>query len=449
MIHLPLSDAARAVHGTLLGEDRVFEGCSTDSRQIDSGELFIALHGPRFDGHDYLAAAAQRGACAAVVDRQVEHELTQVEVADTHSALGQLAADWRRRFSLPLVAVTGSNGKTTVKEMLQTILSPRGEVLATRGNLNNDIGVPLTLFRLGAEHRYAVIEMGASHAGEISGLCGLALPGIAVITQCAPAHLLGFGDVQAVACAKGEIISALPLNGTAIINHDDEFAGFWTTLAGSREVLGFGLEAGAEVTAEAIRPQDQGNHFRLCLPTGSAETRINLAGHHNIMNALAAAASATALGLGVAEIAAGLEQAQAVSGRLQYLRGRAGSTVIDDSYNANPGSLSAAIEVLSGHHGERWLVLGDMGELGAAAVGLHTQVGRQARAAGIERLFTLGELSRATARAFASGAQHFEDCEALNETLLADLRAGVTVLIKGSRAMHMERCVQALREGGS
>lgn len=447
MIRQPLSEASRTLHATLLGEDRIFEGCSTDSRKIDPGALFVALHGPRYDGHDYIDAAAGGGASAAVVDREGDYTLPVLQVSDTHGALGQLAADWRRRYSLPLVAVTGSNGKTTVKEMLRAILSGRGEVLATRGNLNNDIGVPLTLFRLGAEHRYAVIEMGANHAGEISALCAIALPGIAVITQCAPAHLLGFGDVQAVASAKGEIIKALPLNGTAVINHDDEFAGFWKGLADGREVLGFGLQAGAEVTAEAIRSQQQGSSFRLCLPDGRVETGIALAGRHNILNALAAAASAAALGLGADEIASGLEQVQAVSGRLHYLRGHAGSTLIDDSYNANPGSLEAAIEVLAGHAGERWLVLGDMGELGVAAVELHARAGQQARAAGMERLYALGELSRTAALKFGPGARHFEDCEALNEALLEDLHAGVTVLIKGSRAMHLERCVAALREG--
>lgn len=447
MIRLPLSEASRTLHATLLGEDRVFVGCSTDSRQTDPGALFIALHGARYDGHDYVAAASGHGASAAVVDREGDYDLPVLRVGDTHSALGQLAADWRRRFSLPLVAVTGSNGKTTVKEMLKAILSGRGGVLATHGNLNNDIGVPLTLFRLGAEHRYALIEMGANHAGEIRALCAIAAPGIAVITQCAPAHLLGFGDVQSVARAKGEIITALPLNGAAVINHDDEYAGLWTSLAGNREVIGFGFGPGATVTAESMHPWQQGSRFRLCLPDSSAEIRIALPGRHNLMNALAAAASAVALGLKVDEIAAGLEQVQAVNGRLKYLRGRAGSTLIDDSYNANPGSLEAAIEVLSSHDGERWLVLGDMGELGLAAVNLHARAGRQARAAGIERLYTLGDLSRSASRAFGSGARHCEDGDTLIDTLRKDLHAGVTVLIKGSRAMRMERCVAALQAG--
>ncbi len=446
MIRLPLSEASRPLHATLMGEDRLFEGCSTDSRQIDPGALFVALHGPCHDGHDYIDAAARRGAAAAVVDREGDYALPVLQVGDTRTALGRLAADWRRRFTLPLVAVTGSNGKTTVKEMLKRILCPRGEVLATRGNLNNDIGVPLTLFRLGGEHRYAVIEMGANHAGEIGGLCSLALPGVAVITQCAPAHLQGFGDLRSVARAKGEIITALPSNGVAVINSEDDFAGLWTSLAGERRVIGFGCRPGAEVRAESIQSWPQGSRFRLCLPAGSVETRIPLAGRHNVMNALAAAASASVLGLDVDEIAAGLERMEAVSGRLQFRHGRAGSTLIDDSYNANPGSLGAAIEVLAGQDGARWLVLGDMGELGAAAVDLHARAGVRAREAGIERLYTLGELSRAAARAFGAGGRHFEDCEALNEALLKDLRAGVTVLIKGSRAMRLERCVAALSE---
>jgi UDP-N-acetylmuramoyl-tripeptide--D-alanyl-D-alanine ligase len=366
-----------------------------------------------------------------------------LQVADTRLALGELARQWRSRFSIPVVGVTGSNGKTTVKEMLAAILAGQGPVLATQGNLNNDIGVPLTLARLAAEHRSAVIEMGANHSGEIAYLARLVRPTVGIVTNAGPAHLEGFGSLEAVARAKGELFAALSETAVAVINADDRFAPLWQELAQGRPVLSFGLEAAADVTATYM-PTQGGMQLQLSTPRGSIEVHLPLLGRHNVINALGAAAAALAAGADLVQIRAGLEGLASVSGRLQCKRRTDGGLVIDDTYNANPASLHAAIDVLREFPGERWLVFGDMGELGDDTAALHAEVGAYASAAGIERLFTLGDLARRAAFAFGDRAQAFSDFEQLVSAVRGGLRANVSLLVKGSRRMGMERVVQAL-----
>lgn len=451
MIAMRLSEAARAVEGTLIGEDTLFCGCSTDSRTLPRDSLFVALRGPRFDGHGFVEQAAAGGASAAMLERRLGKMRSELLVKDTRAALAALAGAWRKRFDLPVVAVTGSNGKTTVKEMLRRILSACGEVLATQGNLNNEIGVPLTLFELDDEHRYAVLEMGANHPGEIATLCAIVQPAVAAITQCAPAHLQGFGSIEGVARAKGEIFAALPSEGTAVLNADDAYAAYWRGLIGERRCICFGLGQSAEVRPESLAYQGsaQGSAFTLISPSGTAQVQLPLPGQHNVMNALAAAACAEALDIPLSAIQQGLESMCPLKGRLEAKPGRAGCRVLDDSYNANSGSFKAALEVLGQYAGERWLVVGDMSELGDAGSSLHYQLGELAHKTGVQRLYAVGDLSRQTVAAFGPGARHFASSEALLEALKPDLHQDLTILIKGSRAARMEHVVSALVEGVS
>jgi len=380
---------------------------------------------------------------AAGVSHRNAAELPQLEVEDTRLALGGLAAYWRRRFDMPLIAVTGSNGKTTVKEMLAAILHRCGHTLVTRGNLNNDIGVPHTLFRLDAEHAYAVVELGANHPGEIAYLTGLVNPTVALINNAGPAHLEGFGSLEGVARAKGELFDCAGPVTTCVINSDDGAAAMWKTLAAPRPVITFGLDAGADVSAEW---QGDINSSEICLhtPEGSATTNIGLPGRHNVMNALAATAAALAAGVDLDAVARGLQDAQTVGGRWQSRTGIKGARIIDDTYNANPASLEAGLALLSAAGGEAWLVLGNMGELGQSGEQLHRAMGEAARRAGIQRLFTLGELAGLAAVGFGKGAAAFDNADDLAASLRPLLHEGVTVLVKGSRAMHMERVVDTL-----
>lgn len=444
MISLSLKQVAEGLNATLHGSDRVFNGCSIDSRQIREGQLFIALHGPNFDGHEYLDAARQRGAVAAMIDSDCQTEMATIRVSNTRIALGDLAHLWRLKFTIPVVGITGSNGKTTVKEMLSSILTCSGNVLSTRGNLNNDIGVPQTLFGLDKFHDFAVIEMGANHSGEIARLCEIATPSVAVVTQCAPAHLEGFGTVENVALAKGEIFESLDRNGTAIINRDDHYASLWKQMAGASKTTGFGLNNAADVTASAISMSTQNSRFNLHLFDKWTSIDLPLPGRHNIMNALAAAACAEALGVSLDTIRDGLESIGSVPGRLQFKPGRNGCSLIDDTYNANPGSLSAALDVLIQTNARHWLVLGDMGELGKESAQLHRQAGELARSKGVDRLYTTGDYSQEATRAFGAGAGHFADHESLIKTITNELDKDVTLLIKGSRSARMETVVQAL-----
>ncbi|HCZ49267.1 MAG TPA: UDP-N-acetylmuramoyl-tripeptide--D-alanyl-D-alanine ligase [Gammaproteobacteria bacterium] len=438
---MPLAEAAAIVGAAGLAPT-LAAIVSTDTRTLRAGELFVALEGPRFDGHDYLEAAAAAGAAGALV-RRAHPALPSLEVADTLSALAQLAAAWRSRFDLPVVAVTGSSGKTTVKELTAAALSGVGPVLATRGNRNNHIGVPLTLLELRDTHRAAVVEMGMSHAGEIAHLADLARPTVGVISNAGAAHLEGLGSVAAVARAKGELIEHLPPDAVAVLNADDTYFPLWQQLAGARRTCTFGLGAGAQITAH-YRLLADGSEMELVTPTGNAHTRLHLLGRHNVRNALAAAAAAQAAGRPPTEIARGLGNVRPVPGRLFPLRGRNGARIIDDSYNANPLSVQAAIDVLGALPGQRLLVLGDMGELGAEAAALHAQCGAAADAAGIDRLFTLGPLSAAAASAFGTGARAFDNRAALLDAIAPLLAPEVTVLVKGSRSAGMEQVVQAI-----
>ncbi len=448
-----LYEAAEALRAagmqvSLRGDDVLLDGVSTDTRSLQKGELFIALSGPNFDGNGFAEHALQDGAAACLLERDMGVTPALI-VDDSRRALGLLAQNWRQRFSLPLVAVTGSNGKTTVKEMLAAIFAQKGQVLATRGNLNNDIGMPLTLLRLNSSYAYAVIEMGANHAGEIAYLSKLAAPNVALITNAAAAHLEGFGSLEGVAQAKAEIYSGLSEQGCAVINADDAFAPLWRQkVADENKELGclsFGLDSSAEVRAD-WPPLDGRVKFKT--PSGGFEFRLPLLGRHNLMNALAAAAAAIGAGVDSAAIQAGLESVQAVPGRLQLKIGIAGSRILDDTYNANPASMNAALEVLQDFSGRHFLALGDMGELGGNEKTLHAQTGEQARASGVQRLYTLGTLSRVTASAFGEQAQSFSNHSSMLERLREDLAADVTLLVKGSRRMQMDKIVDALSVDG-
>ena len=456
---LNLMQAASAINGRtqasgsqVQNSDVVFTGVSTDSRAIRPGDLFVALRGERFDAHEFVSQAIVQGAAAALVERaEVEKRgeawkgLPLIVVNDTRLALGQLAAFWRGRQNIKLVAVTGSNGKTTVKEMLAAILrKAAGEeaVLATQGNLNNDIGMPLTLLKLRAQHKFAVIEMGMNHPGEIAYLTGIARPDVAVINNAGAAHLAGLGSVEQVARAKGEIFQGLAADGVAVINNDDAFAPLWKELACNHTMIGFGLERPAQVSA-TYQPGPLGSELQLRTPAGEFAASLRVPGVHNVRNALAAAAAATALGIAPQAIAAGLHEFGGVKGRLQRKAGLHGAALIDDTYNANPASVKAAIAVLANVPGRKILVLGDMGELGPDAVSLHRELGAAARQAGVDILFALGDVSREAAMEFGENAWFFERIQELLADLENLLAPDVTVLVKGSRFMQMERVIKS------
>lgn len=447
MIQMNLSLAAKSLDAGYQGQDVTFTGCSTDTRSLKNGELFIAIKGEHFDGHDFLREAREHGAVAAMIDSDIQQdELPLLKVANTRQGMGKLAQHWRGQFDIPLVAITGSNGKTTVKEMLVAILGIKANVLSTRGNLNNDIGVPLTLFGLGNEHAYAIIEMGANHPGEIRWLSHIARPTVAVITQCAPAHLEGFGNVEGVARAKSEIYEGLDKQGIAVINADDDYADFWRGKINDLQQLSFGIEHNADVSAKIISgaSADDKNRFLLNTPDGSVEILLPLLGQHNIMNALAAATCAIGLGISLTTIKQGLEKMKPVKGRLEIKTGINNSRIIDDTYNANPASLAAAINVLNRFNGKHWLVLGDMGELGPESETIHAMAGEDAKGRGVDRLFATGKLSQLAVKSFGKNAIHFETKEDLSARLKSEITSDVTLLVKGSRAMQMEKVVNSL-----
>lgn len=441
-----LSFATEAVEGELHGSDRRFDGVSTDTRSITEGELFVALTGPNFDGNAFVGEAKSKGATAALVSRRVDVDLPQIEVADTRIALGRLAAAWRDQHDVTVIGVTGSNGKTTLKELIAACLSSVDKTLATEGNLNNDIGVPLMMFRIDETHHFVVLEMGANHAGEIAYLTGLAKPNVVTITNAAAAHLEGFGSIKGVAHAKGEIFEGTPRPDVAVLNADDDYYTYWSTLVEDVDALSFGYENEADISATSIEAQDGQTRFTLHLPESSIDVTLPLAGLHNVRNACAAAAIATALGVPPEKIREALESVEAVSGRLAPLHGLNGSVLYDDSYNANPLSVNAAAEFLGSLPGETWFVLGDMFELGDEAQSMHSEVGNAIRDAGVDRLFTLGDLSAYASSAFGEGGQAYAAIEPLLADLCAAIHGNVNVLVKGSRGMHMERVVDALRE---
>ncbi|HNQ04396.1 MAG TPA: UDP-N-acetylmuramoyl-tripeptide--D-alanyl-D-alanine ligase [Thiobacillaceae bacterium] len=445
---MKLRAAAQAIGAHATGPDVEFTRVETDTRGLTPGCLFVALRGMHFDGHAFAAQALQQGAAAVMVAAGSGLDLVPALVVDdTRLALGRLAAWHRACMPARLAAITGSNGKTTVKEMLAAICQAEaGEaaVLATRGNLNNDIGVPLTLLGLTPAHRYAVIEMGMNHPGELDYLTHLARPDVALVNNALRAHLEGLGSVRAVARAKGEIYAGLRDGGVAILNADDPHAGLWREMNLGRRMLCFGHEAHAQVR---IVDEGQDPHARvvhLLTPAGPITAMLQVPGAHNRRNAAAAAAAALALDIPADAIARGLAAYAGTRGRLQYHACPGGGQLIDDSYNANPDSVLAAIGVLAGQPGHRILVLGDMGELGPDAAALHREVGEKARAAGIQTLLCLGDLSRNTAQGFGAGALHCTDMQTLLATLRPALGASTSVLVKGSRAMRMERVVQSL-----
>ncbi len=423
----------------------VVESVVIDSRKVVPGALFVALAGARTDGHAFVEVAAQAGAVAALVERRQPTDLPQLVVADVRRALAVLATAWRARFTCPVIALTGSNGKTTTKELLAAILARKGPVLATEGNLNNDLGVPLTLLRLRRRHQFAVIEQGANHVGEIAELTTISRPDIALITNAGPAHLEGFGSLEGVARGKGEIYAGLGPNGVAVINADDRFATYWREVAAPRRVVACTLESIDAELRGSWCAHGEGGRVDMTTPVGRVTVDIALQGRHNGMNALLASACAWVAGADLHEIHDGLANVQPVGGRLNRQRGPHGCSIIDDTYNANPASMGAALALLAERPGRRIAALGDMGELGAEAEVLHRELGRRARALGIDALYACGPLSRATVEGFGEQGFHFDDHAALAAALRAQLAADVTVLAKGSRSAGMERVVALLQ----
>lgn len=441
MIRMTLEEAA-AVLGQTMQSQLVFTGITTDSRQLRPGMLFAALPGERVDGHDFIAQAEEAGAIAVLVERPVSSRVPQLRVSSVLHALGELAEAWRAQLDVRVVALTGSNGKTTTKELLAGILRLSGSVLATQGNYNNELGLPLTLFDLSPDHDFAVLEMGASKAGDIRYLAGLAKPEVGVITNVGPAHLKGFGDEEGVARAKGELYAALPDSGFAIFNIEEPWLGLWDDLNQSSQTLSFGFRDAADI--RAVATGKGAGDWQVKTPEGDFELALQLPGKHNVLNALAATGAALALGIGVQQIRDGLAATRPVPGRLNVLSTPGGWQLIDDSYNANPASTLAAMRVLSSLPGEAWVALGDMRELGENSDEMHAETGRQARALGIRRLFATGYRSRATVQAFGAGGEHYADREALTNALLANIHPGVVCLVKGSRSLAMEHVVSAL-----
>ena len=449
MISMLLSEAAKTVGSSLDGEDVVFCGCSTDSRTIEKGNLFIALKGDYFDGHQYISVAEKKGASSLIVDRGTPNTKPFVKVKNTRKAMGLLAKSWREKITIPLIAITGSNGKTTVKEMVTSILSTVSSVHSTSGNLNNDIGVPKTLFGLNKNHNYAVVEMGANKLGEIEWLSKISSPNVAVITQCAPAHLEGFKNIETVAKAKAEIYLGLQSSGTAIINADDIYADFWRNSCKEINQITFGIKSkNADVRAERIKSSidNLSVKFILLLGKESVEICLPILGEHNVMNALAAAACCISLDISLQSIKKGLENISSIKGRLEIKTGKNQVRIIDDTYNANPASLDVAIKALCSFDGPHYIVLGDMGELGDEAKTFHKKVGLLSKKRNVEGLFTIGKLSIYASNDFGKDAFHFENYDELGKSLIKILGKNSTVLVKGSRSMKMERIVNLLIE---
>lgn len=450
MIPLHLSELATILQAPLVGEDRLIESISTDSRTLEGATLFLALKGPNFDGNQFLAEVAAKGAVALICNQQPPVALPYILVPDGRIALGQLGAALKQRLAPKTVAITGSAGKTTVKEMLAAILSQQGPVLATAGNFNNDIGVPLTLLRLTPEHQYAVLELGANHPGEVAYTTALVKPDVALITNAAASHLEGFGDVYGVARAKAEIYSGLTDSGSAVVSLDSDFSDYWLAQVRQQACQTFSLQnPAADFYASDIGLDASGcAHFLLHSPQGNAQIQLKIPGRHNVANALAAAAAALGLGLNLQQVQRGLLGMQAVKGRTNLLTPKAGLKIIDDTYNANVESVKAAIDLLASYSGFRGLLLGDMGELGADARLYHEQIGDYAKKAGINLLFTVGVLSQSASDRFGVTGAHFSQQQTLVEHLLPIIagQQDVTLLVKGSRSARMEKVVQDLLE---
>ena len=450
---LTLEQLQQRFGGELINGSVTFDAVCTDTRKLDSGALFVALRGETFDAHDFLGSVEGK-VLGVVTERRMENSgMPQWLVPDTNIALGQIGRLCREQFSGPVIGITGSCGKTTVKEMMAAIFGQRHKVCVTQGNLNNHFGVPMTLFSLAPEHEVLIVEMGASGPNEIGYLCGIAKPGITTVNNVMPAHVEGFGSVDGIATAKGQIFTSLDPEGIAVVNADDNYADYWRGRMpeGVRTLeVGFGHQCA--VHPDNIEMDALGcAAFDLVIEGVSHPVKLQVLGEHNVRNALVAAGCAHAAGIPLAEIASGLSAANGVGGRMQSLRGHSGATVIDDSYNANPGSVSAAIELLAQRDGKKILVLGDMAELGPEADSAHRDMGKLARERGIDQLFTLGTLSGAASVEFAAGRQHgqrnFSEREPLIQALAPELDGNTTVLVKGSRSARMELVVQALTNG--
>lgn len=446
-----MSQAATAVNGELIGQDGLFTAVSKDSRDLDAGSLYVAIRGERFDGHAFVAQARAAGAAGALVSEQQQVDLPQIRVADTRLALGTLAAYWRQQFNGKIVGITGSNGKTSVKEMTRSILEQAAgaeHVLSTAGNLNNDIGMPITLLRLRERHRFAVIEMGANHPGEIDYLTHIAQPHVAVVNNAGPAHLEGFGSIEKVASSKAEIYSGIVHGGTAVINADDDYADYWhgvcAQLGKDKNVITFSMQDASADLYASLLDADRAMAIKLKTPGGTGVVQLAVPGRHNVMNALAAAAVTSALGIDLDNIIAGLAAFEGVSGRLANCYTASGARIINDTYNANPLSLKAAMQVLADSGGDTWLVLGDMAELGDEQVELHRQVGEQARSLGVKHLLATGDLARHAVESFGEDAAFFTDRGQLVDKLRQEISEHSVVLVKGSRSMGMEQIVDAL-----
>lgn len=448
MIKLSLAQAANILGVPHTPGDTEFTGLCIDTRALKAGNLFVAIPGAKVDGHDFVNDAQQRGAAAALVSRPVDTTLPLLMVDDVVDAMGKLGAHWRNQFDIPFIAVTGSNGKTTLKNMITSIMlaacnNNESRVLATIGTLNNHLGLPLTLARLSKTHSYAIIEMGMNHFGEIEYLTKMTRPSIAVITNAAAAHLEGVGDLAGVARAKAEIFRGMPPKGIAILNRDDSFYDYWRNQLGTHPSVSFGFHPEADVSA-TVQEGEFAQRLVLTTPKGKTNVVLPLLGKHNVLNTLAATATAIAADIELSAIKSGLEGIMPAPGRLQLHTLTNGVNIIDDTYNANPFSLQAAVETLSTFKGKKILVLGDMKELGSNEKELHYSAGETIRQAGIDFLFTYGELSTDTAKGFGEGAYHFKEREKLINALIPFLQKNTTILVKGSRSMKMEEVVKEL-----
>ena len=449
MIPLQLSEIAQALDGQLIGEDKVIHQIVTDSRALQSGEVFLALKGVNFDGHRFLPQVQESGCSAVIVDHDCQLAVPQIIVADTHKTLGKIGAYVKAKVAPKTVAITGSSGKTTVKEMVAAILSRLGNVLATKGNFNNDIGVPLTLLRLEEKHDFAVVELGANHMGEIAYTSALVQPDVAVINNIAAAHLEGFGDLCGVARAKGEIFEGMKEDGVALYNQDCKLANKWQWRLVDKTVRRFSCFNQADCySADVVLDENGCANFKLNSSLGSAYIELTVPGRHNVCNAVAAAAIAIEFGASIDDIRLGLAEMEPVNGRLNLHQLTEHFKLIDDTYNANVESIKAATDLLASYPGRRVLILGDMGELGAEARSYHQEVGEYAKERDIDDLLTLGVLSQNTSDAFNQGngnkGSHFSERKSLIaklQKLLADERQQISILVKGSRSAHMEHVV--------
>lgn len=446
MIAAHTSIIAKAINGQFIGSDLTVSNVFTDSRAVIENGLFVALKGPNFDAHNFLSHVIEQGVKAVVVEQSTDLPVTQIVVDDTRLALGKIAQFNRKKLQAKMVAITGSNGKTTVKEMLSSILSQQGKTLATEGNLNNDLGAPLTLLKMNQDHDYGVIELGANHAGEIAYTAGITQPDVAVINNVSAAHIEGFGSLQGVANAKGEIYSALEKDAVAVVNDDDEFADFWKQYIQSKMIT-YSTKKSADVIAEDIQlDENYCATFTLCYKQQKQKIQLPLSGFHHVNNALSAATCAIALDVSLASIAEGLAKTPVVKGRLISEVLPSGCRVIDDTYNANLDSMRAAIDLLKNYSTKKILVIGDMAELGKLDRKCHEQIGELAKKAGIDELYSYGVLSKYAHDFFDNQSQHFSDQDALIQELQLKAKDGVTILVKGSRSAQMERVVEALRD---